>query len=97
MLLCCRGFQKLETSAVFSMRYLDMKFHYYSFITRTRAPLKLHFTSVILSVSHIKGKWENRIHAVFDSCLVLQLLGSGSLAYHVGLTWYKLASSITVP
>lgn len=42
-----------------------MKLHHYSFITRTHAPLKLHFKSVILSVFHIKGNWENKIHVGF--------------------------------
>ena len=68
-----------------------MKLHHYSFITRTHAPLKLHFKSVILSVFHIKGNWENKIHDVFDLCLVFKLLGNGSMAYHVSLTRYKLA------
>lgn len=74
---CCvvGGFQKLNTSAVFSMKYLDMKLHYYSFIARTRAPLKLRFTSVILSVSHTEGNWANKIHAVFDLCLVFAVIG----------------------
>ena len=68
-----------------------MKLHHYSFITRTHTPLKLHFKSVILSVFHIKENWENKIHDVFDLCLVFKLLGNGSMAYHVSLTRYKLA------
>ena len=62
-----------------------MKLHHYSFITRTHTPLKHHFKTVILSVFHIKGNWENKIHDVFDLCLVFKLLGNGPHGISVSL------------